>query len=69
MYPTSVPNPSLDRDLGPLERFTLQSHIIYCRACRRYLLRIKLVRCALRRLATLLETDRTLPGPSSRDPK
>jgi hypothetical protein len=43
---------SLDRDLGPLERFALRSHVLYCVACRRYLRQVRLMKCALRRHAT-----------------
>ncbi len=55
---------SLDRDLDRLERVALRSHVLYCAACRRYRRQLKLVRSALERLATRLETDLPLPGPA-----
>jgi predicted anti-sigma-YlaC factor YlaD len=58
---------SLDRDLGRLERVALRSHILYCAACRRYLRQIKLLSCAMRRLATRIEVDQPLPGPGLPD--
>ena len=42
---------SLDRDLGRLEWVALRSHLLYCAACRRFQRQIKLLRCAMRRLA------------------
>jgi predicted anti-sigma-YlaC factor YlaD len=60
---TRLASESLDRDLGRLERFAHQSHILYCRACRRYSCQINLVRRAMRQLATRLATDQPLPGP------
>ena len=64
---TRLSSESLDRDLSRLERFAQQSHILYCRACRRYSRQLKLVRCAMRQLATCLETDQPLPGPGLPD--
>jgi hypothetical protein len=60
---------SLDRDLGRLERLALRIHRLYCTPCRRYLRQITLLRRALRRLASRLETDGPppLPGPSMPD--
>jgi predicted anti-sigma-YlaC factor YlaD len=58
---------SLDRDLGRLERAALRTHLLYCTACRRYLRQIVLVRRALRRLASRLESDQALPGPGLPD--
>ena len=52
---------SLDRDLGRLERVALRSHLLYCAACRRFHRQIKLLRCAMRRLARRVEAG----APSS----
>jgi hypothetical protein len=46
---------SLDRDLGGLERLALRSHLLYCAGCRRFQQQIKLVRCAMTRLASEAE--------------
>jgi predicted anti-sigma-YlaC factor YlaD len=58
---------SLDRELDPLERFALRLHLLYCRACRRYASQIRLLRTALRRLATRIEADPLMPGPGLPD--
>jgi len=55
---------SLDRDLDQLERVALRSHLLYCAACRRYRRQLKLLRSAMERLATRLETDDPLRGPA-----
>lgn len=54
---------SLDRDLPRWERLALKSHLLYCMACRRYLRQLKLLRIALQRLASGIETEDLLPGP------
>ncbi len=64
---THLASESLDRDLDRPERFALGSHILCCWSCRRYLRQIRLVRCALRLLATHLETGQPLPGPGLPD--
>jgi predicted anti-sigma-YlaC factor YlaD len=58
---------SLDRDIGPLERAALRSHLLYCYACRRYLRQITQLRDALRRLAARAESDPDAPGPTLPD--
>jgi hypothetical protein len=60
---------SLDRDLRRLERFALRAHLLYCTPCRRYLRQINLLRRALRRLASGLESEGQppLPGPALPD--
>ncbi len=55
---------SLDRDLTRFERAALNSHIVYCAGCRRYLRQLKLIKRAVQRFATRPETDDALPGPS-----
>jgi len=60
---TRLASESLDRDLNRLERVALRSHLLYCAGCRRYRRQLKLVKSALKRLATRLETDDPLPGP------
>lgn len=59
---------SLDRDLTRWERLALKSHLFYCRACRRYVLQLRLLRMAMRRLARGIETDDLLPGPGLPQP-
>ncbi len=46
---------SLDRDLGLMERIALRSHVLYCKACRRYLRQLERLRFAMRKLAGGLE--------------
>ena len=58
---------SLDRDLDRLERIALRSHLVYCLACRRYLRQLLLLRRAMRRLATRLESGSDLDGPGLPD--
>jgi hypothetical protein len=53
---------SLDRDLGRMEWLALRSHLLYCTACRRFQRQIKLLRCAMRRLARDVEAEDTSPG-------
>jgi hypothetical protein len=53
---------SLDRDLGRMEWVALRSHLLYCAACRRFQRQIKLLRCAMRQLATDVEAEDTSPG-------
>jgi predicted anti-sigma-YlaC factor YlaD len=53
---------SLDRDLGRMERVALRSHLLYCAACRRFQLQIKLLRCAIGRLAREVEAEDPSPG-------
>jgi hypothetical protein len=53
---------SLERDLGRLERIALWSHVLYCAGCRRFQRQIKLLRCAMRRLASRVEAGEPLPG-------
>jgi hypothetical protein len=48
---------SLDRELMPLERFALRSHVLYCRACHRYLRQISLLRDLANRLRSRIESD------------
>jgi hypothetical protein len=55
---------SLDRELILRERMALRLHLLYCAACRRYERQLRLLRFAMRRLATRLETDQPLPGPA-----
>jgi hypothetical protein len=54
---------SLDRDLDGLENFALRSHLLYCKACRRFLEHIKRIRQALGNLELELKTD-SLRGPA-----
>lgn len=54
---------ALDRELSPLERLALHSHLLYCTACRRYLRQIRLLRSALRRLAARIDADDPSLGP------
>jgi predicted anti-sigma-YlaC factor YlaD len=58
---------SLDSDLSRLERVALRSHVLYCAACRRYLMQLKLIRAALKQLGARLPTDDLLPGPGLPD--
>ena len=53
---------SLDRDLGRMEWVALRSHLLYCAACRRFQRQVKLLRCALRRLAKDAEAEDPSPG-------
>jgi hypothetical protein len=54
---------SFDRDLILRERVTLRLHLAYCAPCRHYEGQLQLLRCAMRRLASRLESDQPLPGP------
>jgi len=54
---------SLDRDLDILERVALRSHLLYCRACRRFLQHIEFIRQALRKLELHFESDSSPSGP------
>jgi hypothetical protein len=58
---------SQDRDLALRERIALRLHLLYCAACRRYERQLRLLRCAMRRLATRLETDQAIPVPALPD--
>ena len=58
---------SLDRDLGTMDRLALRSHLLCCRACRRYRRQIGLLREAMRRLAPRAESGDDLPGPALPD--
>jgi hypothetical protein len=60
---TRLASESLDRELGTLERVALRSHVLYCKACRRFLRQIMFLRRTLRQLAASLETEDLLPGP------
>jgi predicted anti-sigma-YlaC factor YlaD len=62
---TRLASESLDRDLAPLESLTVRAHLLYCRACRRYVRQIRLLRAAFRRLATC--DDAGHAGPSLPD--
>jgi Putative zinc-finger len=42
---------SLDRELGLMERIALRSHILYCKACRRYRRQVEHLRSAMQKLA------------------
>jgi predicted anti-sigma-YlaC factor YlaD len=64
---TRLASGSLDRDLSRLERVALRSHLLYCSACRRYVRQIALLRAAMRRLVTRLESGEPLPGPALPD--
>jgi hypothetical protein len=46
---------SLDRDLDLMERIALRSHIVYCKACRRYRRQLEYLRRAMRKLSGDLE--------------
>jgi predicted anti-sigma-YlaC factor YlaD len=64
---THLASESFDRPLGRLESVVLRTHLLYCGSCRRYSQQIKVLRHALRRLATRLETIEPLPGPALPD--
>jgi predicted anti-sigma-YlaC factor YlaD len=64
---TRLASESLDRDLTRLERFALESHLLYCVACRRYARQLQVVRRALARLVSRLQTDDPLSGPGLPD--
>ncbi len=66
---TRLASESMDRDLGRLERLALRSHVVYCRACRRYLRQLLLLRATLRRIARRVESEPAppLPGPGLPD--
>jgi hypothetical protein len=64
---TRLASQSLDGDLGRLERLAFKTHILYCRACRRYLRQLLLLRRLIRQIATRLETIEVLPGPGLPD--
>jgi hypothetical protein len=64
---TRLASESLDRDLDRLERTALRLHLLYCMACRRYARQIRLLRIALRQLASGIEVDLLLPGPGLPD--
>jgi hypothetical protein len=54
---------SLDRELGLMERIALRSHILYCKACRRYRRQLEHLRSAMRKLSGDLEAGVPAPGP------
>jgi hypothetical protein len=58
---------SLDRDLDLVERVALRSHVIYCRACRRYLAELLFIRKAMERLANRALDEAAVPGPDLPD--
>ena len=58
---TRIASESLDHDPGRLERIALRLHVLYCKACRRYLRQITLLKNALRGLSTRIEDDQLLP--------
>ncbi len=58
---TRIASESLDHDPGLLERIALRSHVLYCKACRRYLRQITLLKNALRGLSARIEDDQLLP--------
>jgi predicted anti-sigma-YlaC factor YlaD len=57
---------SLDRELGRMERIALRSHVLYCKACRRYRRQIEHLRCSMRKLAGNIEAG--VPAPDLRLP-
>ena len=56
-----IASQSLDHDPGRLERAALRLHVLYCKACRRYLRQITLLKHALRGLSMRTEDDQLLP--------
>jgi predicted anti-sigma-YlaC factor YlaD len=64
---TRLASESLDRDLGRVERVALRAHLLYCSACRRYVRQVALLREAMRRLLTRLESGAPLPGAALPD--
>jgi hypothetical protein len=54
---------SLDRDLGLMERIALRSHVLYCKACRRYRRQLEHLRCAMRKLSDDLGAGVSSPDP------
>ena len=58
---TRIASESLDHDPGRLERVALRLHVLYCKACRRYLRQITLLKKALRMLSSRIEEDHLLP--------
>jgi predicted anti-sigma-YlaC factor YlaD len=60
---TRLASESLDHELDTLEWCALRSHLVYCKACRRFLHQILFLRRAIKRQATRVETDDALPGP------
>jgi Putative zinc-finger len=57
---------SLDRELGLMERIALRSHVLYCKACRRYLRQLERLRFAMRKLAGGIQDG--VPSASPRLP-
>jgi predicted anti-sigma-YlaC factor YlaD len=64
---TRVASESLDRNLSLLEAVVLRSHLIYCSACRRYLLQLRFMRSEFRRLARLVDCPESLSEPRLSD--
>jgi predicted anti-sigma-YlaC factor YlaD len=62
-----VASESLDRDLSLLEVVVFRSHLTYCSPCRCYLRQLRHMRSALRQLATLVDHEEPLSGPSLPD--
>lgn len=58
---TRIASESLDHDPGLLERIALRLHVLYCKACRRYLRQVTLLKNALRGLSARIEDDQLLP--------
>jgi hypothetical protein len=58
---------SLDRELGLMERIALRSHVLYCKACRRYRRQLEHLRLAMRKLAGGIEAG--VPAPVLRLPE
>jgi hypothetical protein len=53
---------SLERDLDRFEWLALQTHLLYCIACRRFRRQIEFLHCAMDRLARSLEADECSPA-------
>jgi predicted anti-sigma-YlaC factor YlaD len=58
---TALVSQSLDRELQPLERWAVRTHLLYCVACRRFRSQALVLRRALGRLPEHL--DELVPGP------
>jgi hypothetical protein len=61
---TAVASQTLDHDAPRSHRLAFRIHTLYCKACRRYMAQLRLLRGAFRTLAAQLVAGGPLPGPT-----
>lgn len=62
---TQLISKSLDRHLTWRERFTVNLHLVICKYCKRFNQQLVMMRTALNRITTLVETDHNIQLPAA----